>query len=108
MSDDFDVLMALNRYIPTEDNSPITIYSPYFRSTLRESIVLHNLTYGELLVQAYVGRMLMNSGERLVASLAHGRLRRWELVPEVRHTLLEMMLVVAMATLAYVLLKKGG
>ena len=105
-ADEFDVLMALNRYIPTEDHSPITNYSPFFRTTLMDSITLHNHTYGELLVQAYVGRTLMNSGERLVASLAHGRLRRRELLPQVRHTLLEMMLVVAMATLAYVLLKK--
>lgn len=103
---EFDILTALNRYIPTEDSSPITHYSPFFRTTLLYDVAHHNHTYGELLVQAYVGRTLMNSGETLVASLAHGRLRRRELLPHVRHTLLEMMLVVAMATLAYVLLQK--
>jgi hypothetical protein len=104
--DALDVVNALNKYLPTEDNTPITPFSPYFRSTLWSDVMNHNQTQADIVVQAFIGRMLMNSGERLVASLAHGRLRRRELVPHVRHTLLEMMLVVAMATLAYVLLKK--
>jgi len=104
--DDAALVAALNRYIPTEDQSPITALSPLYRDTLRDELVSDNATYADLLVQAYVGRILMRGGERLVASLAHGRLRRRELSKEVRHTLLEMMLVVAMATLAYVLVKK--
>ena len=104
--DDAALVAALNRYIPTEDQSPITALSPLYRDTLRDELVSENATYADLLVQAYVGRILMRGGERLVASLAHGRLRRRELSKEVRHTLLEMMLVVAMATLAYVLVKK--
>jgi len=104
--DDAALVAALNRYIPTEDQSPITALSPLFRDTLRAELAGENITYADLLVQAYVGRILMRGGERLVASLAHGRLRRRELSKEVRHTLLEMMLVVAMATLAYVLVKK--
>ena len=102
-----DVIAALNKYMPTEDNTPITRHSLFYRNTLWEEIVRQNQTHAELIVQAYIGRVLMQSGERLVASLAHGRLNRRELYPEVRHTLLEMMLVVAMATLAYVLLKKN-
>jgi hypothetical protein len=101
-----DVVNALNRYVPTEDSTPITPLSPYFRSTLWHDVAEHNQTQADIVVQAFIGRMLMSSGEQLIASLAHGRLRRRELVPHVRHTLLEMMLVVAMATLAYVLLKK--
>ena len=104
--DDAALVAALNRYIPTEDQSPITALSPLYHDTLRDELVSENATYADLLVQAYVGRILMRGGERLVASLAHGRLRRRELSKEVRHTLLEMMLVVAMATLAYVLVKK--
>ena len=104
--DALDVVNALNRYVPTEDSAPITVITPYFSNTLWHDVIEHNQTQAELVVQAFVGRMLMSSGEQLVASLAHGRLRRRELVSHVRHTLLEMMLVVAMATLAYVLLKK--
>jgi tetratricopeptide (TPR) repeat protein len=40
-------------------------------------------------------------------SLANKRINRREMYPEIRHTLLEMMLVVAMATLAYVLVSDG-
>ena len=105
-SDSLDLITALNKFVPTEDNAPITYNSPFFRGTLWNEVVRHNQTNAEILVQAYIGRMFMDSGERLIASLAHGRLRRRELLPRVRHTLLEMMLVVAMATLAYVLLKK--
>jgi hypothetical protein len=41
----------------------------------------------------------------MVVSLANKRINRRELYPEIRHTLLEMMLVVAMGTLAYVLVR---
>jgi hypothetical protein len=42
-----------------------------------------------------------------MVSLANHRVTRREMYPEIRHTLLEMMLVVAMATLAFVLVKAG-
>jgi hypothetical protein len=57
-------------------------------------------------VQAYIGRFLYRSGERLIVSLANHKMRRREIYKEVRHTLLEMMLVVALTTLAFVLLKR--
>ena len=75
---------------------------------MRDSIVLHNQSQAELLVQAYVGRYFMRSGERLVVSLANKRINRRDLYPEIRHTLLEMMLVVSIATLAYILVQASA
>jgi hypothetical protein len=72
---------------------------------LRDSILLHNNSQAELMVQAFIGRYFLRSGERVMVSLANKRMARREIYPEIKHTLLEMMLVVAMATLAYVLVK---
>ena len=103
--DDDALLASLNLYIHTEDLVPITSASSFFQTVLRDSILLHNESHADLLVQAFVGRYFLRSGENLVVSLANKRINRREMFPEIRHTLLEMMLVVAMATLAYVLLR---
>ncbi len=105
MDDEMALINSLNSHLSTEDSIPITSASSFFQSTLRDSIVLHNQSYTDLLVQAYVGRFFLRSGERMVVSLANKRINRREMYPEIRHTLLEMMLVVAMATLAYVLVR---
>lgn len=103
--DDGALTEALNLHLITEDHMPITTASSFFQHTLRDSLVLHNQSQAQLLVQAYIGRYFLRSGERVVVSLANKRINRRELYPEIRHTLLEMMLLVAMATLAYVLVK---
>ena len=103
--DDSEILSTLNAYISTEDNTPMTSASSFYNSMFHDSIVLHNQSQAELLVQAFIGRYLIRSGERVVVSLANKRMSRRESYPEIRHTMLEMMLVVAMATLAYVLVK---
>ena len=103
--DEDALLVSLNRYMHTEDSVPISRESSFFQTALRDSILLHNESQTDLLVQAFIGRYLLRSGERIVVSLANRRINRRELYPEIRHTLLEMMLVVAMATLAYVLLR---
>ena len=103
--DDDALLTSLNQDIRTEDSVPITQSSAFFQTALRDSILLHNESQADLLVQAFIGRYFLRSGENLVVSLANRRINRRELYPEIRHTLLEMMLVVAMATLAYVLLR---
>ncbi len=106
--DDDSLCAALNLHVGTEDSTPITPFSAYYLSTMRDSIVLHNQSQAELLVQAYVGRYFMRSGERLVVSLANKRINRRDLYPEIRHTLLEMMLVVSIATLAYILVQASA
>lgn len=103
--DETALINSLNAHLSTEDSTPITAASSFFQSNLRDSVALHNQSYSDLLVQAYVGRYFMRSGERMVVSLANKRINRREMYPEIRHTLLEMMLVVAMATLAYVLVR---
>jgi hypothetical protein len=102
---DTDLIGAVNTYLSTEDSTPITPISPFFQTALRDSILLHNQSQADLLVQAYIGRYFLRSGERMVVSLANKRINRRELYPEIKHTLLEMMLVVAMGTLAYVLVR---
>ena len=104
--DDSVILESLNRYILTEDSTPILQESLFYTSVLRGSLLMHNQSYADVAVQAYIGRYFIQSGERLVVSLANKRLRKRELYSEVRHTLLEMMLTVAIVTLAYVLLLK--
>jgi hypothetical protein len=103
--DDSEILDTLNAYITTEDNTPVTFASSFYNNMLHDSIVLHNQSQAELMVQAFIGRYLIRSGEKVVVSLANKRMSRRESYPEIRHTMLEMMLVVAMATLAYVLVK---
>jgi hypothetical protein len=106
--DDDEILDSLNSYIATEDRTPVTAASAFYSGMLRDSIMLHNTSQAELMVQAFIGRYFLRSGERLMVSLANKRMTRREIYPEVRHTLLEMMLVVAMATLAYVLVKSAN
>lgn len=106
--DDASLVASLNSHVVTEDATPITQLSSFYLATLRDSILMHNQSQADLLVQAYVGRYFMRSGERLVVSLANRRVKRRELYPEIRHTLLEMMLVVSIATLAYVLVRAVG
>ena len=106
--DDESLSNALNRYMSTEDFTPITPVSSFYLSSLRDSVILHNNSQAELLVQAYIGRYFMRSGERLVVSLANKRVKRRELYPEIRNTLLEMMLVVSIATLACILVRAGS
>jgi hypothetical protein len=103
--DEMSLIDSLNTHLYTEDSTPITTASAYFQSALKDSILLHNQSHADLLVQAYIGRYFLRSGERLVVSLANKRINRRDLYPEIKHTLLEMMLVVAMGTLAYVLLR---
>ena len=103
--DDTEILSSLNEYISTEDSTPVTVASAFYQNMLRDSIMLHNQSHAELMVQAFIGRYLIRSGERVVVSLANKRMNRREMYPEIKHTLLEMMLVVAMATLGYVLVK---
>ena len=103
--DDSEILSSLNEYITTEDNTPVTLASSFYQTMLRDSIVLHNNSQAELMVQAFIGRYFIRSGERVMVSLANKRMSRREMYPEIKHTLLEMMLVVAMATLGYVLVK---
>lgn len=105
MMDDDMLLASLNQHVATEDLTPVTHASSFFQTVLKDSLVLHNQSQADLLVQAYIGRYFLRSGERIVISLANKRVNRREMYPEIRHTLLEMMLVVAMATLAYVLVK---
>jgi hypothetical protein len=103
--DELALIESLNDNLLTEDSTPITLASSFFQTILRDSILLHNQSQTDLLVQAYIGRYFMRSGERIVVSLANKRINRREIFPEIRHTLLEMMLVVAMGTLAYVLVR---
>jgi hypothetical protein len=103
--DEHDLISSLNVYLSTEDSTPISTVSPFFQTVLKDSILLHNQSQADLLVQAYIGRYFLRSGERMVVSLANKRINRRELFPEIKHTLLEMMLVVAMGTLAYVLVR---
>ena len=103
--DDLALIEALNGHLLTEDSTPITSASSFYQGVLKDSIMLHNQSQAELLVQAYIGRFFLRSGERMVVSLANKRINRRELYPEIRHTLLEMMLVVAMGTIAYVLVR---
>jgi len=103
--DDSSLLDSLNQHVTTEDSTPITYASSFFQGVLKDSLLLHNQSQADLLVQAYIGRYFLRSGERVVVSLANKRVNRREMYPEIRHTLLEMMLVAAMATLAYVLVK---
>jgi hypothetical protein len=105
--DEMALVGSLNAFVATEDSTPITPFSSYYLSTLRDSILLHNQSQADLLVQAFVGRYFIRSGERLVVSLANKRINRRDLFPEIRHTLLEMMLVVSIATLAYVLVRSN-
>ena len=99
------LIESLNGHLLTEDATPITMASSFFQTVLKDSILLHNQSQADLLVQAYIGRYFIRSGERVVVSLANKRINRREMFPEIRHTLLEMMLVVAMGTLAYVLVR---
>jgi uncharacterized protein involved in response to NO len=103
--DEAALIASLNAYLTTEDSMPITAQSSFFQSALRDSIFLHNQSQADLLVQAYIGRYFLRSGERVVVSLANKRVNRREMYPEIRNTLSEMMILVAMATLAYVLVK---
>ena len=103
--DDSELIHSLNGYLLTEDATPITSASSFFQTVLRDTIVLHNQSQTDLLVQAYIGRFFLRSGERMVVSLANKRINRREMYPEIRHTLLEMMLVVAIGTIAYVLVR---
>jgi hypothetical protein len=103
--DDTEILSSLNEYIATEDSTPVTLASSFYQSILRDSILLHNSSQSDLLIQAFIGRYFIRSGERVVVSLANKRMIRREMYPEIKHTLLEMMLVMAMATLGYVLVK---
>ena len=103
--DDISLTTSLNGHVTTEDYTPITPYSSFYLSTLRDGILLHNQSQADLLVQAYVGRYFLRSGERLVVSLANKHINRREIYPEIRRTLLEMMLVVSVATLAYILVR---
>jgi hypothetical protein len=104
--DEMQLITALNQNLATEDGTMITPESSFYKTTLLNSILLHNSSQAELLVQAFIGRFLQRNGEKLVVSLANHKLRRREMYQEVKHTFLEMMLVVALTTLAYVLLKK--
>ena len=106
--DDASLVTALNLHVGTEDATPITEFSSYYLNTLRDGILLHNQTQPDLLVQAYVGRYFLRSGERLMVSLANKHIHRREQYPEIRRTLLEMMLVVSVATLAYVLVRTSA
>jgi hypothetical protein len=103
--DDNALIDSLNGHMITEDSTPITSESSFFKGILKDSIMLHNQSQADLLVQAYVGRFFLRSGERMVVSLANKRINRREMYSEIRHTLLEMMLVVAMGTIAYVLVR---
>ena len=84
----------------TEDSTPVTVASSFFQTALRESLLLHNQSQADLIVQglqaATFWPKILGSGERLVVSLAD---------KHITHTLLEMMLVVAMTTLAYLVAK---
>lgn len=106
--DDDSLINSLNQFLITEDSTPITAASSFFQNALKESILLHNQSYTDILVQAYIGRYFLRSGEQMVVSLANKRIHRRELYPEMRHTLLEMMLVVAIATLAFVLVRDSS
>ena len=106
--DENSLIDALNTHLTTEDLTPITAMSSFFQTILRDSLILHNQSQADLLVQAYIGRYFLRSGERVVVSLANKRINRRELYPEIKHTLLEMMLVVAMGTLAYALVRMGS
>ena len=106
--DDDSLINSLNQFLITEDSTPITVASSFFQNALKESILLHNQSYTDILVQAYIGRYFLRSGEQMVVSLANRRIHRRELYPEMRHTLLEMMLVVAIATLAFVLVRDSS
>ena len=106
--DDDSLINSLNQFLITEDSTPITAASSFFQNALKESILLHNQSYTDILVQAYIGRYFLRSGEQMVVSLANRRIHRRELYPEMRHTLLEMMLVVAIATLAFVLVRDSA
>lgn len=103
--DEVALLDAVNAHMITEDSTPITAASSFFQTALRDSLLLHNQSQADLMVQAFVGRYFLRSGEHLVVSLANKHLKRRDQFREITHTLLEMMLVVAMATMAYLVVK---
>lgn len=107
MDDASQLLDALNRHMRTEDGTEITAYSSYYTGFIRDDIVNHNQSMADLAVQAFVGRFLMQAGERVVVSLANRHIKRREMYPEVKRTLLEVALLVAMFTLGYVLLRRN-
>jgi hypothetical protein len=56
-----------------------------------------------MMVQAYVGRYFLGAGERLVLSAVTGRLSPRQIYTDIRETMLQVMLMVAIATLAFIL-----
>jgi len=84
--DDTEILSSLNEYIATEDSTPVTLASSFYQSILRDSILLHNSSQSDLLIQAFIGRYFIRSGERVVVSLANKRMIRREMYPEIKHT----------------------
>ena len=103
--DDAALVDACNLHMTTEDGTPITTASSFFQAVLKNNVLLHNHSQAEILVQAFVGRYLMHSGEKMVISLANKRVKRREHSTQIQNTLLEMMLVVTIVTMAYVLVK---
>ena len=103
--DENALIAFLNAFIQTDYAAPITSASAFYQTILKDGILLHNQSYTNLLVQAYMGRYFLLSGEHIVVSLANNSINRRELYQEIRHTLLEMMLMVAMGTLAFVLVR---
>ena len=77
--DDDSLINSLNQFLITEDSTPITAASSFFQNALKESILLHNQSYTDILVQAYIGRYFLRSGEQMVVSLANRRIHRREL-----------------------------
>ena len=81
--DDSSLLDSLNQHVTTEDSTPITYASSFFQGVLKDSLLLHNQSQADLLVQAYIGRYFLRSGERIVVSLANKRVNRREMYPEI-------------------------
>ena len=53
--DETELITALNQYLATEDGTMITTESNFYKLTLMNSVMLHNASYPELLVQAFIG-----------------------------------------------------
>ena len=66
---DAELIPVLNAYFSTEDGTVIVAESGFYCNTLMDSIILHKVSQAELMVQAYIGRFMYRSRERLVVSL---------------------------------------
>jgi hypothetical protein len=106
---DADMLMfanSFNEYITTDDGSVVTASTPMLRRVVYDIAVNNVKSRYDLLMQAYVGRFLISSGEKVYASLVDRRMKKKDAYSSIRYVLLEIMLSITVAALIFVLSKK--